>query len=572
MSEELVVTTEIGKLRGKALKDYHGDKFYSFSGVPYAKPPIGELRFKAPEPVESWEGVKDCTKEGWECPSLDIYFKHHIGNEDNCLNMNIYTKELPSHNPNMKKKPVMVFIHGGGFMYGSNKSMHVGPDYLMTGDVVLVCINYRLGVLGFLSLEDQSLGVPGNAGLKDQTMALKWIQKHIANFGGDPNNVTIFGESAGSASVHLLLVSPLTKGLFHKAIMQSGCAFNPWAKGTRNFAAITKAMGYKDVDEKTLFQKLCRASTRSLVTAQFKIEDSFFASIVRPFIPVIEYPHEGAFLTEDPEEIMKAGRHHHVPVIIGYNSMEGLMYEIIRKTRTDADLPETLERDIPFDLNIPEKTERAKEVALKMQKFYYQDKDLSEKNINNRYRMVSDVHFLYGIQKTITLLQRHSKAPVYVYRMSIISNLNFFKKFCEVKYLKTMLALSLLTKLSGGSSMKNVFQNLREKLPIRQIEGVSHADDIFYLFSTFLAPTITKGSADDRNIQKFVKPWTTFAKCGNPTPEPTELLDNVLWSPVKDESISNIFDINDKVSITGNIEGERVQFWRDLYAECCGTA
>ncbi|KAI2474087.1 esterase B1-like [Diabrotica virgifera virgifera] len=572
MSEELVVTTEIGKLRGKAQKDYHGDKFYSFSGVPYAKPPIGELRFKAPEPIESWEGVKDCTKEGWECPSLDIYFKHHIGNEDNCLNMNIYTKELPSHNPNMKKRPVMVFIHGGGFIYGSNKSMHVGPNYLMTGDIVLVCINYRLGVFGFLSLEDQSLGVPGNAGLKDQTMALKWIQKHIANFGGDPNNVTIFGESAGSASVHFLLVSPLTKGLFHKAIMQSGCAFNPWAKGRRNFAVISKAMGYKDVDEKTLFQKLCRASTRSLVTASFKIEDSFFASIVRPFIPVVEYPHEGAFLTEDPEEIMKAGRHHHVPVIIGYNSMEGLMYELIRKTRTDADLPETLERDIPFDLNIPEKTERAKEVAEKMQKFYYQDKDLSEKNINNRYRMVSDVHFLYGIQKTITLLQRHSKAPVYVYRMSIISNLNFFKKFCEVKYLKTMLALSLLTKLSGGSSMKNVFQSLREKLPVRQIEGVSHADDIFYLFSTFLAPTIAKGSVEDRNIQKFVKPWTTFAECGNPTPEPTELLDHVVWSPVKDESISNIFDINDRISITGNVEAERIQFWRELYAECCGTA
>ncbi|CAG9864091.1 unnamed protein product [Phyllotreta striolata] len=567
MSEEIVACTETGKVRGKQQKDYLGGKFFSFSGIPYAKAPIGELRFRAPQPAEPWEGVRDGTKEGFECPSLDMFFGYHVGHEDNCLNLNVYTKELPKC-ANALKKPVMVFIHGGGFMYGSNKSAAVGPHYLMSEDIVFVAINYRLGVFGFLSLEDQSLNVPGNAGLKDQTLALKWVQKNIHNFGGDPDNVTIFGESAGSASVHYLTLSPTTKGLFHKAIMQSGCAFNPWARGRRNFADIAKAMGYKDVDEKTLFQKLCRASARTLVAAQFKIEDSFFASLVRPLGPVIEYPHEGAFLTEDPEEIMKAGKNHQIPVIIGYNSREGLLYEVIRKTRTDADLPENLERDIPYDLKVPERSPQAKEIAERMQQFYYKDNDLSEKNINTRYLMVGDIHFVHGIQKTVSLLTKHSKAPVYVYRMSVTSSLNFFKKFCEVKHFKTMIFFTLLTKLSGGSSLKNVFQNMREKLPVKEIEGVSHADDLFYLFSTFFSPTITPGSEEDRNIQKFVKPWTGFARSGTPTPEKLEVLNDVVWQPVRDEGIGDIFDINHTVSVTGNLENERVKFWEDLYREC----
>lgn len=567
MNEEIVVNTENGRIRGKKQKDYHGGRFYSFSGIPYAKAPVGELRFRAPQPSDPWEDIRDGTKEGYECPSLDMFFGYHVGNEDNCLNLNVYTKELPNAE-NDKKKPVMVFIHGGGFMYGSNKSAVIGPHYLMTEDIVFVTINYRLGVFGFLSLEDQSLNVPGNAGLKDQTLALKWVQKNIHNFGGDSQNVTIFGESAGSASVHYLTLSPLTKGLFHKAIMQSGCALNPWARGRKNFSDIAKAMGYKDVDEKTLFQKLCRASARSLVSAQFKIEDSFFASMVRPLGPVIECPHEGAFLTEDPEEIMKAGKNHQIPIIIGYNSREGLLYEVIRKTRTDADLPENLEKDIPYDMNIPEKSGKAKEVAERIKEFYYKDNDLSEKNINTRYLMVGDIQFVNGIQKTITLLKNHSTAPVYAYRMSVTSSLNFFKKFCEVKYFKTMIFFTLMTKLSGGSSLKNFFQNMREKLPVKQIDGVSHADDLFYLFSTFFSPTITPGSEEDINIQKFVKPWTHFAKTGNPTPEQIDVLNKVVWPPVQDESISNIFDINGTVSITGNLESERTKFWESLYRDC----
>jgi carboxylesterase type B len=146
-----------------------------------------------------------------------MIFKKLVGSED-CLFLNVYTQQLPS-NTNKTLKPVMVWIHGGAFRSGSNKTDVYGPEFLLTEDIVLVTINYRLGIFGFLSFDDASLGVPGNAGLKDMVMALKWVQKNISKFTGDPNNVTIFGESAGGASVHYLVLSPLAAGIYQITII-----------------------------------------------------------------------------------------------------------------------------------------------------------------------------------------------------------------------------------------------------------------------------------------------------------------------------------------------------------------
>lgn len=128
----------------------------------------------------------------------------------------------------MDLRPVMVWIHGGAFKWGSMSNDLYGPEFLVHENIVLVKLQYRLNVFGFLSLEDDDGRVSGNAGLKDQVMALKWVQKNIANFGGDPSKVTIFGESAGGASTHLLNLSPMAKGLFHRVISQSGCGLDPW--------------------------------------------------------------------------------------------------------------------------------------------------------------------------------------------------------------------------------------------------------------------------------------------------------------------------------------------------------
>lgn len=172
-----------------------------------------------------------------------------------------------------KLKPVMVFIHGGAFLTGSNKPSMYGPEFLMIQDIVLVVTNYRLGALGFLSSEDVSLGVPGNAGLKDQLLALKWVQENIKNFNGDPNNVTIFGESAGGASVHHLVLSSSAKGLFHKAILQSGCALNHWAYGQHVMVALVRELGHDVKSDKEALDILKDVPVELLYEAQEKLDE-----------------------------------------------------------------------------------------------------------------------------------------------------------------------------------------------------------------------------------------------------------------------------------------------------------
>lgn len=170
----------------------------------------------------------------------------------------------------------MVFIHGGAFVTGSNKTYMYGPEFLLTQDIVLVSINYRLGALGFLSSEDVTLGVPGNAGLKDQTLALKWVRENIKNFNGDPGNVTIFGESAGSCSVHYQMLSPTAKGLFHKAILQSGCTLNHWSLGRHVMIELAKELGHDLSSEKEALEVLRSAPLKLLYEAQERLDEVSF--------------------------------------------------------------------------------------------------------------------------------------------------------------------------------------------------------------------------------------------------------------------------------------------------------
>ncbi|KAG5895283.1 hypothetical protein JTB14_015149 [Gonioctena quinquepunctata] len=307
-----------GELRGCERIDLDGKSFLAFLGIPYAKPPVGELRFKAPQPAESWKGVRDATKDGECCIQSNMGMTE--GSED-CLNLNVFTKELRKENYPLK--PVMVWIHGGAFMYGSNQITAACPDFLMTEDIVLVAINYRLGFLGFLSLEDPSLGVPGNAALKDQTLALKWVQNNIKSFGGDPNNVTIFGESAGAASVHYHLLSQSSKGLFHKAIMQSGCSLNPWTLKKQRSLEFVRFMGREVDTEKEALEILKNSTAEELVEYQSKYVGGKFEIIS----PVIEKPNETQFITQHPIELIATGNYNKVPLLLGYCSAEGLLFD-----------------------------------------------------------------------------------------------------------------------------------------------------------------------------------------------------------------------------------------------------
>src|SRR5579872_5084976 len=225
MDQVVSATVEIaqGKLQGVAR-----DGVLRFNGIPFAKPPIGRLRWRPPEAPDPWTGTRDAARFGNIAPQIESASGAVLGGtpgtrSEDCLYLNIQTPACDA-----AKRAVLVWIHGGGFVNGAGSvGTYNGKFIVPRGDVVLVTINYRLGAFGFLNLHDASGGkLPGTGaeGLADQIAALNWVQENIAAFGGDPDNVTIFGESAGGMSVGALLASPSARGLFHKAIPQSGAS------------------------------------------------------------------------------------------------------------------------------------------------------------------------------------------------------------------------------------------------------------------------------------------------------------------------------------------------------------
>ena len=216
-----IVQAPIGDISGTCLISKKGRNIFAYQGIPYAKSPSGELRFKRPQslPEKAWQGVFDGTKSVTKCVQIsEIPALIPVSGKEDCLQLNVYVPE--SKNPLEEGFPVMVWFHGGGFTAGDSSTRLYGPEFLLDKDVILVTVNYRLGIFGFLTLGIEEIS--GNQGMWDQLESLKWVQKNIAAFGGDPNKVTIFGESAGGYSVSHHLTSHQSKGYFSAAIIQSG--------------------------------------------------------------------------------------------------------------------------------------------------------------------------------------------------------------------------------------------------------------------------------------------------------------------------------------------------------------
>jgi para-nitrobenzyl esterase len=310
-----VVRTTAGPVRGIA---WHGGGA-QFLGIPYAEPPVGRLRWRAPVPKKKWSGIRDANAFGTSCaqPLLGGAWNQHdadTGKED-CLYLNVITPAWPSTKP----LPVMFWMHGGANIGGSGSGDLYNAGTLTRHGVLLVTINYRLGILGFFAHPELTRESPhqasGNYGLMDQILALRWVHDNIARFGGDPNNVTIFGQSDGAKDTGILMTSPLARGLFEKAIAESGTALYPppLALDEAEQAGLQFAASFPALKGENPIDFLRKVSAEDVIAKAASLQWG-----QAPVSPIVD----GWVVPRSPEEVFKAGKEAPIPLLLGTTSRE----------------------------------------------------------------------------------------------------------------------------------------------------------------------------------------------------------------------------------------------------------
>ncbi|XP_002096649.3 esterase B1 [Drosophila yakuba] len=534
MSESLEtceLTLPVGKIKGVKRLSLYNDPYYSFEKVPFAKPPLGELRFRAPVPADPWSGILDCTHYAEKPTQRGLLTRVVEGGED-CLYLNVYSKQLKSDKP----LPVMVYIYGGAFTIGEGTRELYGPDYFMAKDVVLVTLNYRVDCLGFLSLKDPSLKVPGNAGLKDQVLALKWVKQYISNFNGDDSNITVFGESAGGCSTHFMMCTNQTRGLFHKAIPMSGTVHNYWAiNPTEDFAfRLAQQNGFtgENNDAKVL-EYLRGVPARDLVNHSLILPEHRRNGLLFAFGPTVEpYVGEDCVVPKPPVEMARDAWSNDLPVMLGGTSFEGLfMYPAVSANPKALD---DLRKDplslVPVEVREVSSEKESLEYSQRLIKAYFGDSPPSSALVMNMLDLYSYKIFWHGFNRTLNARLTYAKAPTYYYRFDFDSpNFNFYRaKFC-------------------GDKVKT---------------GVAHADDLSYLFRNVGSWKLEKTSAEYRTIERMIGIWTAFAATSDPNCPEIGHLD---WRPSTKDDSKRVINISSDVSIIDLPEYEKIQIWDSFY-------
>lgn len=317
---ESLATIDTGQLRGTRVDDV-----FAFRGIPYASPPVGDLRWRAPQPAATWDGIRPATDYGASCAQpRTATFSLPLDNlGEDCLTLNVWTPELRPE----QKMPVMVWIHGGGFSAGSGNLPQLNGTAIPRQGVVVVTINYRLAMFGFLAHPALvSTGEPaGNYGLLDAVAALRWVQRNIAAFGGDPTRVTIFGESAGADMVNCLMVSPAARGLFSQAISQSSSV------GMAPIPRLDQRVGFNPPAEQlanSFIDKLALPETADLAAALRKLPTAQLLAGMGErdrFTPIVD----GRILPDQPGRLFARGEQQKVPYMTGGNSWEASLGHLI---------------------------------------------------------------------------------------------------------------------------------------------------------------------------------------------------------------------------------------------------
>ncbi|XP_056642441.1 juvenile hormone esterase-like [Diorhabda sublineata] len=525
----------LGIVKGKKRTTITGVTVYSFQGIPYAEPPTGEYRFRSAKPKEPWTDILDATQERSFC--LQMTSDTVAGSED-CLFMNIFSPKDPSSSPNL---PVMVYIYGGGFIEGTSEDVNIGPDHLMNYDVVYVTFNYRVGPFGFFSTGDEV--IPGNYGLKDQLEAIKFVKNYIQYFGGNPEKITIFGQSAGSASVQYQLLSPKARGLFRGAICESGSAISAWAYQSNQteisyLLASLLNPSLKNASSTEVYQYMKQLPAEQIDRAAHiiqkmekpsdnQIQQGFY------FAPVIEPEHDDAFLTQSMFRMFLLGTFNtEVKIMVGVNSEENLFY-VSNMTNLEQMATEiTADSSILIPRGLRANESKKAEIANKIKEFYSPYLPFSL-NWRSLIKYFSDQSFARSLIKSAELQSRWT--DVWFYEFAFHGVL-------------------------GGYTEESVdgFS-----------EDVRHGEEMSFIlrrnYGGLNTTDLSKYPEIDQLVQKrVITMWTNFAKYLNPTPEPTELLENIIWPTVKPEDFKYLA-IGSWLEVKTNPKLDMYMFWNEIF-------
>nr|UUH60601.1 carboxylesterase [Ectropis obliqua] len=435
-----------GLLQGSWKTSTKGREYASFQGVPYARPPIGKYRFREPQELEPWTGTWDATRPLSGCLQYDPFVRKITGRE-NCLFVNIYS---PNPNPGAGL-PVVVFIHGGAFMYG--QSDLYDASHLMDRDVVVVTLNYRLGPIGFLSTGDDV--IPGNNGLKDQSAALRWVRSNILNFGGDPDSVTLTGCSAGGASVHYHYLSPLSRDTFHRGIAFSGAAFASWThavKPAQKAKALAAIVGCPTANSQEILDCLKCRPAEVIVNAQIEMFE-WKVHMFTPFTPTAEAPGvREPFLTHYPYHAARLGAMPNIPLITSVTSEEGLYpaaaYQEDPSLLSDLETHWEMLASNIFEYNDTLPLTERSAVAAKIKQHYLGNRPVNQETYPQLVQALGDRLFSAEVGRQAQIHATMTKQPTYLYRYAF----------------------------RGSKSLSNIMAHNDNNY------GVSHADDVLRIF------------------------------------------------------------------------------------------
>ncbi|XP_069699397.1 venom carboxylesterase-6-like isoform X2 [Periplaneta americana] len=484
--------------------------------------------------------MREATRYSPVCIQRSIFAKQvEVAGSEDCLYLNVFSPKVAT-NAGMD---VMVWFHGGGFVSGAGS--FYGPEHLLDEDIVLVTVNYRLGPIGFLSTGDAV--APGNFGLKDQVAALRWVHENIRVFGGNPDSVTLFGESAGGSSVHYHMLSPLSKGLFHRGISQSGTALCTWAiaangTSTEQAKKLATLLNCPTRHTADLVDCLRTKDAKDIISTDKKFMEWDVDPLI-PFKPVVE-PTDmlDAFLPAEPLQLLQEGPQS-IPWLTGINSGDGALKAaaIYEKEELVIELNSQFERLAPItllyrDLSSPD---MAVEISQRIRSFYFDDLPIGNDTLLKVVDMYTDSFFLWAADEAVRIqLSRNllagGGAPIYYYYFAY----------------------------RGPHSFSELFGD-----PTRDF-GVCHADELIYLFpAARVFGNFTATPEEEKMTDYLIHTWTNFARTGNPTPlnSKSELV-ATKWLPVSSTNDLEYLHIGSPsdIHMDNGLLQDRVQFWTSL--------